>query len=134
MKDFLVTCNQHALSLMDAVDNHRRHLVFDKQIYSLRDFVETAQGTLLPALHSIAEGFIVHIKNCQLCRAKGFICEFCNEEKPIYPFQLKTVVQCVGCKSFFHRRCYKKEKCPKCLRKLMLKHERQYKAELEYEE
>lgn len=67
-------------------------------------------------LHEIATKLIGHIKSCSLCLAKGFICEFCNDQKPIYPFQLKSVVQCFQCKAFFHRACYNKSECPKCMR------------------
>lgn len=82
----------------------------------MKDFVEIAQGNLQALLQIIAEKLIVHIKSCDLCLAKGFICEFCESQKPVYPFQLKSVVQCMDCKAFFHRACYKKDSCPKCLR------------------
>ena len=52
----------------------------------------------------------------QICKARGFICEFCHSDDILYPFQLRTVVQCASCKSFFHRKCYIASKCPKCLR------------------
>ena len=52
----------------------------------------------------------------QICKARGFICEFCHSDEIMYPFQLRAVVQCASCKSFFHRKCYVASKCPKCLR------------------
>ena len=52
----------------------------------------------------------------QICKARGFICEFCHSDEIMYPFQLRAVVQCASCKSFFHRKCYVASRCPKCLR------------------
>jgi len=115
MKDFLLTCNKHSINFMDLA-GARKYLLAEKHVYSLSDFVEIAQGKMQTFLQSIAEKLILHIKQCDLCLAKGFICEFCDNQKPVYPFQLKTVVQCKECKAFFHRTCYKKDSCPKCLR------------------
>ena len=64
----------------------------------------------LPSLMGVAGG------DAQICKARGFICEFCQDDEVLYPFQLREVVQCASCKSFFHRKCYVASKCPKCLR------------------
>jgi Rubicon Homology Domain len=39
----------------------------------------------------------------------------------VYPFELKQAVQCAGCKQIYHRRCYRRENCPKCFRTLQRK-------------
>ena len=52
---------------------------------------------------------------CILCAGKGFICEVCKDNEPIYPFDLKSIVQCEKCFGVFHPNCSLKLKnCPKC--------------------
>ncbi len=59
-----------------------------------------------------------HILNCELCSQQAFICELCNKNELIYPFQIETVIKCPNCLSCFHIKCFKTpDSCPKCARK-----------------
>lgn len=85
----------------------------------MRDLSEIANGSLVKILTEFTEKVTNHVFTCQLCKAKGYICAYCNSEEQIYPFQLKLVIQCKGCDNFFHRNCYQKDNCPTCNRRLM---------------
>lgn len=52
-----------------------------------------------------------------LCQAKGFICEFCqNEDDIIFPFELHKCRTCEECKACYHKACFKSGSCPRCER------------------
>lgn len=102
-------------------------------MYSVQDLAATLRGTLAPKLVVLVEELAQHITSgdCTICASKGFLCEYCLAQEaarpaesppdprcsvPIYPFQLLTVTQCSGCRSFFHTACYARDRCPKCAR------------------
>ena len=79
-------------------------------------------GTLLPFLQKINAIFENHIKDCVLCKAKGFVCEICNEDDTIlFPFA-KEAAMCQNCEGAFHRHCFKAiteeadKECVRCVR------------------
>ncbi|XP_004365941.1 hypothetical protein CAOG_01070 [Capsaspora owczarzaki ATCC 30864] len=116
MKDYLRTCRTGAKLLESIAD--REYLVNESELYSMRDLLEIyPEDKISEPLRALARNGMAHVMKCELCQAKGFICEFCNNSKDIlYPFQLGKSVQCEGCKSFFHAECYVKDRCPKCMR------------------
>ncbi|KAG2463192.1 RUBIC protein, partial [Polypterus senegalus] len=60
----------------------------------------------------------------KLCQAKGFICEFCGNDKDIvFPFELQKCRCCEECKACYHKSCFRyDQECPKC-RRLALRRE-----------
>eukprot|EP01113_Clastostelium_recurvatum_P045191 TRINITY_DN7730_c0_g1_i8.p1 TRINITY_DN7730_c0_g1~~TRINITY_DN7730_c0_g1_i8.p1 ORF type:complete len:1000 (-),score=222.42 TRINITY_DN7730_c0_g1_i8:15-3014(-) len=114
LREFLLTCSRTQL-LKDLGLDMQPYLATDVHMYSLRDLVRSTE--LLDTLRSMVEQLVSHVGSCDLCKVKGSVCEFCASKEIIYPFQLKIAVQCVGeCKGVFHKQCYVKGKCPKCLR------------------
>lgn len=52
----------------------------------------------------------------QLCTARGFLCEYCNADSVIYPWDSR-VVRCDRCGTCFHRNCWKSmAHCCRCQR------------------
>nr|CAD2139458.1 unnamed protein product [Meloidogyne enterolobii] len=117
------------------------HLHSDIHAYSLMDLECVANGTLERRLNTLLTSTLSHIWDCPLCLQKGFFCELCSSDRPIYPFQTEIVCQCPNCSSCFHRSCSNKfnlkeeevveqnnedvqkcqqNACPKCLRKAKL--------------
>nr|CAD2204610.1 unnamed protein product [Meloidogyne enterolobii] len=117
------------------------HLHSDIHAYSLMDLECVANGTLERRLNTLLTSTLSHIWDCPLCLQKGFFCELCSSDRPIYPFQTEIVCQCPNCSSCFHRSCSNKfslkeeedveqnnedlqkcqqNTCPKCLRKAKL--------------
>eukprot|EP01118_Nematostelium_gracile_P009547 TRINITY_DN3237_c0_g1_i10.p1 TRINITY_DN3237_c0_g1~~TRINITY_DN3237_c0_g1_i10.p1 ORF type:complete len:1180 (-),score=270.94 TRINITY_DN3237_c0_g1_i10:16-3555(-) len=115
MKGFIMSCRDKDVVMQSL--GKKAYMMHDIEFYSLYDFFEIYKGTLVPTVVALTEKVIRHIRGCQLCREKGSICEICKSKKAIYPFNIEEAVQCSKCKGVFHRKCWRKDKCPKCERK-----------------
>ncbi|NWU19594.1 RUBIC protein, partial [Dyaphorophyia castanea] len=116
MKNMFKTCRL-AKDLLDSFDTVPGHLTEDLHLYSLSDFSAIKKGDLMPRLTELLKAGSLHIDKCMLCQAKGFICEFCqNEDDIIFPFELNKCRTCEECKACYHRSCFKSTRCPRCER------------------
>ena len=118
MKKYLTVCRIAAEEkiLLNLVS--RQHFVDGPHLYSLQDLIDIKAGILLPFLQRIVNIFENHIKECVLCKAKGFICEICHKDEILFPFD-KEVSVCPDCEGAFHKKCYKQsieENCEECAR------------------
>ncbi|NXC18832.1 RUBIC protein, partial [Corythaeola cristata] len=104
-------------SLLDSFDAVPGHLTEDLHLYSLSDLSATKKGDLVPRLMELLKAGSLHVEKCMLCQAKGFICEFCqNESDIIFPFELNKCRTCEECKACYHKSCFKSTHCPRCER------------------
>lgn len=116
LKSFVQTCRK-ANELAEEFSKLPDHICRDTHLYSIHDLLQAHNGDLLLFLRKLAIESLNHINHCQLCLAKGFICEYCkNGDDVIFPFQLNRVIQCSGCHASFHKDCFVEGKCPKCER------------------
>ena len=115
-KKYLSVCRIASEEKLLLLLSPRQHFVDDADHYSLMDLVDIRSGELQTFLDFVLAKFVEHIRNCVLCRAKGFHCEYCDDEEVIFPFDEMTST-CGKCEGVFHRDCYKPETCPKCDRK-----------------
>ncbi|NXM92061.1 RUBIC protein, partial [Oenanthe oenanthe] len=116
MKNMFKTCRL-AKDLLDSFDTVPGHLTEDLHLYSLSDFSAIKKGDLMPRLTELLKAGSLHIDKCMLCQAKGFICEFCqNEDDIIFPFELNKCRTCEDCKACYHKSCFKSSPCPRCER------------------
>uniref|UniRef100_A0A8C4V9I7 Rubicon autophagy regulator n=1 Tax=Falco tinnunculus TaxID=100819 RepID=A0A8C4V9I7_FALTI len=116
MKNMFKTCRL-AKDLLDAFDAVPGHLTEDLHLYSLSDLSATKKGDLVPRLTELLKAGSLHVEKCMLCQAKGFICEFCqNEGDIIFPFELNKCKTCEECKACYHKSCFKSTCCPRCER------------------
>uniref|UniRef100_A0A8C3EGL9 Rubicon autophagy regulator n=1 Tax=Corvus moneduloides TaxID=1196302 RepID=A0A8C3EGL9_CORMO len=116
MKNMFKTCRL-AKDLLDSFDTVPGHLTEDLHLYSLSDFSAIKKGDLMPHLTELLKAGSLHIDKCMLCQAKGFICEFCqNEDDIIFPFELNKCKTCEECKACYHKSCFKSARCPRCER------------------
>nr|XP_054495011.1 run domain Beclin-1-interacting and cysteine-rich domain-containing protein isoform X4 [Agelaius phoeniceus] len=116
MKNMFKTCRL-AKDLLDSFDTVPGHLTEDLHLYSLSDFSAIKKGDLMPRLTELLKAGSLHIDKCMLCQAKGFICEFCqNEDDIIFPFELNKCRTCEECKACYHKSCFKCGRCPRCER------------------
>ncbi|NXD00038.1 RUBIC protein, partial [Certhia familiaris] len=116
MKNMFKTCRL-AKDLLDSFDAVPGHLTEDLHLYSLSDFSAIKKGDLMPRLTELLKAGSLHIDKCMLCQAKGFICEFCqNEDDIIFPFELNKCRTCEECKACYHKSCFKSTRCPRCER------------------
>ncbi|KAF1557981.1 Run domain Beclin-1-interacting and cysteine-rich domain-containing protein, partial [Eudyptes schlegeli] len=116
MKNMFKTCRL-AKDLLDSFDAVPGHLTEDLHLYSLSDLSATKKGDLVPRLTELLKAGSLHVEKCMLCQAKGFICEFCqNEGDIIFPFELNKCRTCEECKACYHKSCFKCTRCPRCER------------------
>ncbi|NXG10315.1 RUBIC protein, partial [Sakesphorus luctuosus] len=116
MKNMFKTCRL-AKDLLDSFDMVPGHLTEDLHLYSLSDLSATKKGDLVPRLTELLKAGSLHVDKCMLCQAKGFICEFCqNEDDIIFPFELNKCRTCEECKACYHKSCFKSTRCPRCER------------------
>ncbi|XP_078513448.1 protein associated with UVRAG as autophagy enhancer isoform X2 [Lissotriton helveticus] len=116
LKKMLKSC-RFAESTLEKFDQVSCNLTEEQHLFSLDDIVQVKRGLLLPLLKDLVKTSVVHVQSCELCQAKGFICEFCHRSEVLFPFQTEVVTKCNVCKTCFHKRCFKSEgDCPKCQR------------------
>ncbi|NXX82798.1 RUBIC protein, partial [Urocolius indicus] len=116
MKNMFKTCRL-AKDLLDSFDAVPGHLTEDLHLYSLNDLSAIKKGDLVPRLTELLKAGSLHVEKCMLCQAKGFICEFCqNEDDIIFPFELNKCRTCEECKACYHKSCFKSSRCPRCER------------------
>ena len=130
MKRYLSVCRIAAEKRLLLRLESRQHFVDDPDHYSLQDLIDVRGGDLGKFVDNVLKLFSGHIKSCVLCRAKGFICELCdnkddeegqedtgNSGDVIFPFD-EDSVSCKDCRGVYHRQCFKQATgCPKCARK-----------------
>ena len=122
MKKYLTVCRLASDEKLLLHLVSRQHFVDGPHLYSIQDLMDVHSGSLLPFLQRINSIFEKHIKECVLCKAKGFVCEICKEDDIIlFPFQKEAAV-CQVCEGAFHRHCFKEtvteceKECVRCMR------------------
>ncbi|XP_035531841.1 uncharacterized protein LOC118338671 [Morone saxatilis] len=92
------------------------HLMEQPHLFSMEDLLRVKKGQLVLQAKALLHSSIHHVENCELCLARGFICEFCRERDVIFPFQSDICKRCPACRACFHKHCFLEKKCPKCAR------------------
>ncbi|NXT45591.1 RUBCL protein, partial [Pluvianellus socialis] len=115
LKKLLKTCRLGE-SILKQFEQVPSHLTEELHLFSLDDLVKIKRGQLLPLLKDILKSSTSHVDGCELCQAKGFICEFCQSADLLFPYQIAKCKRCTECKTCFHKACFKSGGCPKCLR------------------
>uniref|UniRef100_A0A3B3YVC6 RUN domain-containing protein n=1 Tax=Poecilia mexicana TaxID=48701 RepID=A0A3B3YVC6_9TELE len=134
MKNLFKTCRL-ARGVLDQFDSVPGHLTEDLHLFSLNDLTAVRNGELAPRLKELLKLGTMHVAGCVLCQAKGFVCEFCNNDKDIiFPFQLSKCQRCEECHACYHQSCFRTGKdCPRC-RRLAERRERMARRNMEEQE
>ncbi|XP_031626348.1 uncharacterized protein LOC116342758 [Contarinia nasturtii] len=86
--------------------------------YTFADLQRIPKRVLADQLRKVVAFGRQHILECPLCSQKGFICEICQSNKVLYPFDIDTTYKCDDCSAVFHAECLSSLlPCPKCERK-----------------
>ncbi|XP_063808881.1 protein associated with UVRAG as autophagy enhancer [Pseudophryne corroboree] len=112
----MVNMCRFADSVVKAFEEVPPHLTEELHLFTLSDLYDIKQRTLLPELRGLLAHCVAHVEECELCQAKGFICEFCQNAAVIFPFQTDICRRCEDCKACYHKQCFKTSDCPKCAR------------------
>uniref|UniRef100_A0A8C9WQB9 Rubicon Homology domain-containing protein n=1 Tax=Sander lucioperca TaxID=283035 RepID=A0A8C9WQB9_SANLU len=104
------------LRVMAEFEQLPAHLTEQPHHFSVEDLLRVKKGQLMAQARALLHSAIDHVENCELCLARGFICEFCRERDIIFPFQSVTCKRCPVCRACFHKCCFVEKKCPKCAR------------------
>ncbi|XP_076292107.1 run domain Beclin-1-interacting and cysteine-rich domain-containing protein rubicon isoform X2 [Lasioglossum baleicum] len=117
-KDFLFTC-RFATSIQEVLKKEPNYIISDPHVYSIQDLVHVKYGSLPMRLNGLVQVCNMHILECELCQARGFVCELCCSKDVIFPWELSKVFRCEMCGACFHNECkqnFKKADCPRCIR------------------
>ncbi|XP_020300230.1 run domain Beclin-1-interacting and cysteine-rich domain-containing protein [Pseudomyrmex gracilis] len=118
LKDFLFMC-RFANSLQDALKKEPNYMINDPHVYSIQDLINVKSGVLSVRLQELVQICCAHVADCELCQARGFVCELCCSKDIIFPWDLSTVIRCEKCGACFHTDCKhtsNKLECPRCVR------------------
>ncbi|KAM3923514.1 pleckstrin homology domain-containing family M member 1 isoform 1-T2 [Leptodactylus fuscus] len=116
--EYLITCRSGALQELRTSVNHRDYLLDCAHTYSIQDLKQIAEGAFQGFLQSVLDFAISHVYRCDVCSQRGFICQICNLDDIIYPFDFDTTTRCGNCKAVFHKPCKTPAICcPQCERR-----------------
>ncbi|XP_048026006.1 pleckstrin homology domain-containing family M member 1 isoform X2 [Megalobrama amblycephala] len=112
--DYIRICRSGISKKIQPRLQQRTYLLDNCNVYSVLDLQQIADGHYESYLQSLIEFGSKHVHNCDLCTQRGFICQICNSDTIIFPFQFDSTSRCNVCKTVFHSSC--KAKCPVCPR------------------
>ncbi|XP_076685611.1 differentially expressed in FDCP 8 homolog isoform X2 [Andrena cerasifolii] len=118
MKRYLVLCPEANNQGLPWKLRIHTHMIENAGNYSIRDLVDLNSGTLLEEIRAAYDAMHAHItEQCQLCKARGHLCELCGNDEIIYPWDASSLT-CHQCSAVHHRACWSKRNhsCPRCTR------------------
>lgn len=147
MRQYLAECRlaTNCKLIETQIGARRRHLIQSPLMYSMADLIAAESGTLVDFLNRSCHAFDRHIRHCDICMGKGYLCEICGNNEVIFPYddgavlcnndddnngrqqQFKSCVVAENddaaeaphrCGAVYHRACWirKNMSCPKCKR------------------
>ncbi|KAK8784953.1 hypothetical protein V5799_008678 [Amblyomma americanum] len=119
LRPYLQTCSEAASSALRKLIWPREHLYEHIHLYSTFDLLQVPSGALQRTLEKAIKFARSHVLGCNLCAAKGFICEICRDPAVIYAFDTDATFHCSACFAVYHRSCIEDggRVCPKCERR-----------------
>ncbi|KAK9736259.1 putative zinc-RING and/or ribbon [Popillia japonica] len=116
MKDYIMNC-RFAENIQERLTTEQPFIVSDPAVYSLENLVSIRNGEMKSRLQFLVEISWRHIHECELCSARGFICEICQKQNVIFPWQQRFVSRCNKCGTCFHSSCWNaQDPCIRCQR------------------
>ncbi|KAL6485292.1 hypothetical protein MHYP_G00073370 [Metynnis hypsauchen] len=92
------------------------HLTDELHLFSMDDLIKVKRGQHVTTAKAVFRSATAHVEACELCQAKGFICEFCHGQDILFPFQTDICTRCQDCRTCFHTACFRDAPCPRCAR------------------
>lgn len=119
MRQYLDECRlANASKLVEHLIGAQRYLIQSARMYSMADLISVESGSLIVQLNHIVHVFDTHIRKCDICTGKGYLCEICGNNEVMFPYD-DGGLQCEECLAMYHRACWirKNLTCSKCVRK-----------------
>ncbi|GCB71335.1 hypothetical protein scyTo_0008811 [Scyliorhinus torazame] len=118
LEDYLLTCRSGAVQEFYKKLEQKKYLLESPDLYSVSDLRQTAQGVFEAFLQHAIHYATNHVYMCDLCTQRGFICQLCNSNDIIFPFEFESTSRCKECRTVFHKVCKDGVlSCPRCVRK-----------------
>ncbi|XP_063976986.1 differentially expressed in FDCP 8 homolog isoform X2 [Diachasmimorpha longicaudata] len=118
MKKYLVFCPDADFQGLPWRVGLRTHMIENSANYSMKDLIDLQSGVLMEEISTAYDAMRNHItESCELCHARGHLCEICGNNEVIFPWDASAVC-CHQCNAVHHRVCWSKRNhcCPKCMR------------------
>ncbi|XP_078039724.1 differentially expressed in FDCP 8 homolog isoform X2 [Augochlora pura] len=118
MKHYLVLCPDANNQGLPWKIGKRTHMIENSNNYSIKDLIDLHNGILLEEVRVAYDTMHAHItEQCELCKARGHLCELCGNDEIIYPWDASSII-CHQCAAVHHRVCWSKRNhsCPRCTR------------------
>ncbi|KAJ1519867.1 hypothetical protein ONE63_004109 [Megalurothrips usitatus] len=115
LKDLIFNC-RFAKELQEVLEREPPYMFSEIDVYSMMDFEQVKQGELASRLQTLLALGNEHTSQCELCLARGFVCELCTSKEIIFPWQIARVSQCKDCGACYHTKCLSPSACPRCKR------------------
>lgn len=125
MRQYLDECRlATATKLVDHHVGAQRYLIQSPRMYSMADLVAVESGSLIEQLNRMVHAFDSHIRKCDICTGKGYLCEICGNNEVMFPYD-DGGLQCDKCMAMYHRACWVRKNltCTKCVRMAIRKKE-----------
>jgi len=120
VREYLVRCNSKDEVSYEVIRKKlgtHQYYWDSPHLYSIADLTKSFSGQLQSYLKKLSQKCVHHVYCCKKCSSLGFICEYCQNPKIIFAFELQTTDQCAGCGAVYHKSCKRNGPCPKCIRK-----------------
>lgn len=118
MKRYLVICSEANTQGLPWKIGLRTHIIENPGSYSIKDLIDLQSGVLLDEIRFAYDIMHTHItEQCELCKARGHLCELCGNDEVIYPWDV-SAISCSQCMAVHHRACWveRNQSCSRCLR------------------
>ncbi|XP_065098779.1 pleckstrin homology domain-containing family M member 1 [Paramisgurnus dabryanus] len=112
--DYILICRSEVNKQIQPRLQQRFYLLESSDVFSVLDLQQIADGHYESYLQSLVQLGSKHVLHCHVCTQRGFICQICNADDIIFPFQYDSTCRCGMCKTVFHSSC--KAQCPVCPR------------------
>eukprot|EP01132_Coremiostelium_polycephalum_P011211 gene11211-13736_t len=119
--EYIETCRSK-VSIDNLATMVKEYIIKDNvHLFSMVDLDKAHSGILEPQISQVMDKYVHHVtQSCSTCKGKGFICEFCDDSDGLIfswmKLDINFISQCDKCHSLSHRKCFTKERCPKCIR------------------
>lgn len=95
IRAYLFTCCASIIENLQKQLWSKEYLYEHIHRYSLADIENIPKGILAEQLRKVIIFGKQHIFNCTLCSQKGYICEICQSNKILYPFDIETTMKVI---------------------------------------